>query len=404
MRVRGLLLVVALLGMTTVACTGTDDRRASEDVVEHLTEGKFYDAPDPLPAGDPGSIIKVKRLLGAPNRAIAWRVMYHSRDIDGADIAASGVVVAPTGPAPRGGRTIVSWGHPTTGAARRCAPSIGLDPFILIEGLRGLLDDGYVVAAADYPGMGVAGPAAYLIGRSEGNSVLDAARAARSIRAAHGGDRLLLWGHSQGGQATLFAAQDARRYAPDLHLAAVAVAAPAAELGDLLNDDIGDVSGVTIGSYAFDAFRRVYAPDKPGALSQILTPAGVAATPEMASLCLFGQNKQLHTIARPLIGGYVAHNPSTVEPWRAWLTENTPGATRINEPVLVAQGESDTLVRPQTTTAFVAGLCAAHEAVRYREYPGISHALVAVRAVPLVRQFFAAALAGHPMPSTCPNT
>ena len=40
----------------------------------------------------------------------------------------------------------------------------------------------------------------------------------------------------------------AAAYAPEFHLEAIAVAAPAAELGTLLNDDIGDISGVTIGA------------------------------------------------------------------------------------------------------------------------------------------------------------
>ncbi len=34
----------------------------------------------------------------------AWRVMYHSRDQNGADVAVSGTVVAPKGTAPAGGR------------------------------------------------------------------------------------------------------------------------------------------------------------------------------------------------------------------------------------------------------------------------------------------------------------
>ena len=278
---RGVRIIVTLVAAAIVfgACA-TDARRAEEDVVEHETEGTFYDVPRPLPPGPPGRIIKVRRLLGAPNGATAWRVMYHSRDVTGADIAVSGIVVGPNGPGPRGGRPVVSWGHPTTGAAKRCAPSVGFDPFALIEGLKRLLSAGYVVAASDYPGMGASGPASYLIGESEGNSVLDAARAARHIDGAHAGDRLLLWGHSQGGQAALFAAQRAPDYAPELQLAAVAVAAPAVELGALLRDDIGNDSGVTLGAYAFDAFQRVYGAEDPSAsLSQILTPAGVAATP-----------------------------------------------------------------------------------------------------------------------------
>src|SRR6202008_1018688 len=127
-----------------------------------------------------------------------------------------------------------------------------LDPWLLIEGLRSLLDAGYVVTATDYPGMGAHGDPSFLVGVSEGNAVLDSVRAARAIDGAHASNKLLLWGHSQGGHAALFGAQNAPTYAPDLDRVAFAVAAPAAELGALLDADIGDVSGVTIGAYAFD--------------------------------------------------------------------------------------------------------------------------------------------------------
>jgi alpha-beta hydrolase superfamily lysophospholipase len=104
---------------------------------------------------------------------------------------------------------------------------------LLIEGLHELLNAGYVIAATDYPGMGADGPPSYLIGVSEANSVLDAARAARARPDAHANNRLVLCGHSQGGQAALFAAQGQAAYAPDLDLRGVAVAAPAMELGEL---------------------------------------------------------------------------------------------------------------------------------------------------------------------------
>ena len=178
-------------------------------------------------------------------------------------MAVSGVVVAPDTVPSRGSRAVVAWGTPPPGPRPSAAPSIGLDAFDLVEGLKVWLADGYVVAATDYPGMGTPSPASYLIGTSEGNSVLDAARAAAEIRQTHAGSDVLLWGHSQGGQAVLFAAQDARTYAPDLHVRAVAVAAPAAELGELLTDDLVDDSGVTLGSYAFDAYAKVYGPPRP---------------------------------------------------------------------------------------------------------------------------------------------
>jgi len=308
----------------------------------------------------------------------------------------SGVVVAPAGPAPSGGRAVVAWAHPTTGAASRCAPSNSVAPFVLIEGLDKLIDAGYVVAAADYPGLGVANPSSYLIGAAEAASVLDIVRTARQLPAGAGSD-VLLWGHSQGGQAALFAAQQARSYAPDLQVNAVAVAAPAADLGALLDDHVTDVSGVTLGSYAFDAYAVSYGVP----LDSILTPAGVAATPEMAELCLIGQLDKLHAIAEPLVGAFWRSDPRTTPPWSDLLARNTPGGAPITVPMFVAQGTADTLVLPAATEAYVQGRCAAGEHVRFQLFPGATHGTVALAAVDDVVTFFAGAQAGRPEPSTC---
>jgi alpha-beta hydrolase superfamily lysophospholipase len=396
-------ITVAAVVLALLVATGIL-RQCTEDVVEHAAIGHFYDVPAPLRARPPGTLIRTKRLLGAPNGSVAWRVLYHSTDLDGHDIAVSGIVIVPDGPAPRGGRPIVSWAHPTTGAARRCAPPRGLDPFLLVAGLHELVRAGYVVAATDYSGMGAAGPPSYLVGETEGHNVLDAARAARHLLGSHTSRELLLWGHSQGGQAALFAAQEARAYAPELRLRAVAAAAPAAELGRLLADHRDDASGVTIGSYALDAFRRVYGPTDPGArLDRLLTPVGVSVVPKIAPRCLLTDTAALHRIARPAVGHFFAVDPSTTEPWATILAQNTPGGQPITVPILVTQGESDHLVLPATTGDFVARLCRAGEHVTFRRYPHIDHGLVGERTVPLLLRWLAQARAGRPASSTCPG-
>lgn len=108
--------------LAIVAGTGVV-RQCTEDVVEHASLGTFNVLPDPLPPGRPGELIRQERLRGAPDGAVAWRVLYHSTDLDGTPIGVSGIVVAPDGRPPAGGWPVVSWAHPTTGAFGRCAPS-----------------------------------------------------------------------------------------------------------------------------------------------------------------------------------------------------------------------------------------------------------------------------------------
>ncbi|TAJ48060.1 MAG: alpha/beta fold hydrolase [Herbiconiux sp.] len=384
------LTVAVVVGLALASSFWNIGGRLAEGVAEQQTEGSFYRVDAPMAAAAPGTLIRSEPIANAPAGSTAWRVLYHSTDVHGTDIVVSGVVVAPDGDAPPGGRPIVSWGHPTTGTAVKCAPSVGIDPFDLIEGLKQLLDAGYVVAATDYSGLGVDGPASqtpdsYLIGVTEGNNILDAARAARALDGAGAGTALALWGHSQGGQAALFAAQLAPAYAPEFDLKGVAVAAPATGLAALLKADISDISGVTIGQYAFAAFASVYGPTTPGAeLNTILTPPAAALTDQMNSLCLLGENKELHTLGEPLIGDYLAADPATTEPWATLLTQNTPGATHLTVPLFVAQGDSDTLVHPEVTAAFVQHERDIGTVVTAETIEGTGHGLVADRAMPAV--------------------
>lgn len=371
-----------MAALVLTGCTPTQVVRGEDDVAEQWTVPAFYEQPVPLPAGGPGELIRSQRVIGAPTGSTAWRVLFHSTDTFGHPVVNSGLVIAPDSPAPADGRTVVSWGHPTTGAAQRCAPSAGLDPFDLVEGLTDFLKRGYIVAYTDYTGMGTTGPDSYLVGGTEGRNVLDAARAARELIGDAASDRLVLWGHSQGGQAALFAAQLARTYAPELDLRAAAVAAPATDLGALMRADIGDISGVSIASYAFTAFAEVYGPSTPDArLSAILTPGAVAALPSMSALCLIGQNKALHAIGQPLIGDFLSSDPETTEPWATLLRQNTPGAIAITVPLFVAQGDADKLVRPEATAAFVTHERTLGTSVEFVRIPDTGHGLVAIRAL-----------------------
>jgi pimeloyl-ACP methyl ester carboxylesterase len=387
-------LLIVLLGAEAV-------RRVTEGEAEKAADAPFYVPPSPLPSGDPGAVIRREPIDSAPLGTTAWRLLYHSRDLAGNDIPVSAVLIVPDGPAPPGGRTVVSWAHPTTGAAPSCAPSLAVDPFQLIEGLHELLADGYAIVATDYPGLGVSVPSSYLLGIPASNSMLDAARAARSITDAHVGDQLLLWGHSQGGQAALFAAQRAADYAPELTLRGVAVAAPAADLSALMTDDIVNLSGTTIASFAIPAYEAAYADRYPeGEIDAILTSAGKDATPKMAALCLLTQAKELHAIADPLVGRYVSSDPATTEPWQTLLRENSAGGQPINVPVYIGQGLADTLVVPSATAGYVKLLCSQNTAVTSQTFPDVSHALAAYASLPAVLGWFAAVEAGE-RPSNC---
>ena len=76
------------------------------------------------------------------------------------------------------------------------------------------LNQGYIVAATDYQGLGGPGPHPYLVGPSAAHSVLDVVRAATEVTKASANTRFAVWGGWQRGHATLWTAQLAASYAP----------------------------------------------------------------------------------------------------------------------------------------------------------------------------------------------
>ena len=173
------------------------------------------------------------------------------------------------------------------------------------------------------------------------------------------------------------------------------------QLAELLDDDVADGTGVALGAYSFDAYGEAYAATPGVDLASILTPAGVVATPKMAKLCLFGQAKPLHAIASSLHGHYLAGDPATIEPWASLLAQNTPGASTIGVPMLVAQGTADTLVKPATTAQYVRHLCDTGETVESILGEGLSHGTIALAVVPDVVAMFRRTLSGAPPTDTC---
>src|SRR3954452_12337267 len=163
---------------------------------------EFYGVSDPLPAGQPGDVIKTEPVTVDGLHGTMQRVMYHSQSLAGDDIPVTGLIAVPSTPPPNGGYPVVSWAHGTTGIADTCAPSLAPDDYVQIA--NGLLDAGYAVVGTDYEGLGTPGRHPYIAGPSEGRGTIDIVRAARNIPEVHASDRYLVWGHSQGGHAAMF--------------------------------------------------------------------------------------------------------------------------------------------------------------------------------------------------------
>ncbi|MCI4589578.1 lipase family protein [Sphingobium sp. BYY-5] len=172
--------------------------------------------------GAPGRMLRQEPLPTdriQPDAGTVLRVLYSSTSgVEQGAIAVSGMVFLPKGAAPKGGWPIVAWAHGTTGFADVCAPSWTGTSARDKDYLQKWLEAGFAVVASDYEGLGTKGVHPYLIWRSEGRSVLDAARAALGAYPRQLSNRVLIVGQSQGSGAALGATYLAKDYAPQLHI------------------------------------------------------------------------------------------------------------------------------------------------------------------------------------------
>jgi acetyl esterase/lipase len=332
--------------------------------------------PTAVVAGPVGSIVQREALLGAPDGAAAYRILYRSTGLNNEPILVSGAIIIPQGTPPPGGRPIVAWAHPTSGVEPQCAPSLARNLFRQIQGLRAMVEQGYVVVATDYPGLGTPETHPYLVGVSEGRAVLDSVRAARQMPEAAVGSRFVVWGHSQGGQAALYTGLIAKDYAPELTLAGVAAAAPATDLATLVNDDFNSVGGKNLTAMTLWSWARVYnAP-----IDRVVAPDAMPVVNRLAGECIESIFDILvrRRTERPLEQSFLTvRNFTAIEPWRSLLASNTPGALPPGIPVFLAQGDADQLVRPAVTRAYMRLLCQAGSRVRMVVVPGVGHGFVA---------------------------
>jgi len=387
--VDALLFALATLGAMCLA--GRDRVHAQSD---------FYVAAKQDLTGPPGSLIRAEPMQGAPDGAAAYRVLYRSRGLREEPIAVSGVVVVPRQAASAGPRPIVAWAHPTTGVVPRCAPSRALFVFQQMQGLRQMVERGYVVAATDYPGLGTSGPHPYLVGVSEARAVLDAVRTAREMPGAGGGRRFAVWGHSQGGQASLYTGISAKGYAPELTVVGVAAAAPATELATLMEDDLNSNGGRNLTAMTLWSWQRVFG----APMEHVLVPAAIPVVNRLAEECIESIYDILvrRSTARPLERSFLSvRNPVDVEPWRSLAARNTPGVLPGEIPIFLSQGTDDNLVRPEVTKDYMRRLCGAGSRVQMVLLPGVNHAFIGRDSAGAAVEWITDRFAGARPPNDC---
>jgi pimeloyl-ACP methyl ester carboxylesterase len=338
----------------------------------------FYAAPSPLPAGRHGGLIWARGLSGPgvlkgarSNRLL----LYRSTSVNGAPTAVSGMVEVPKGRAPAGGWPVIAWAHGTTGIADQCAPSrsavdLGYDHPLMQRWLKA----GYAVVRTDYEGLGTPGAVhPYLVGVSEGRSVLDAVLAARALDPRIGRE-VVIAGHSQGGHAALWAAALAPRWTPGLKIRGTVAFAPASHVGEQaqLLRSLTTPSGLS--GLAALILRGIDVADPGLHIASLLTPEAAALWPQVDTACL--PALEASTSFGSLAPSQLLRSDADTGPLVAALNANDPEELRIKTPVQIEQGTADTTVFKTFTDQLVAAYRRRGNRVTYRTYAGVDHGAV----------------------------
>lgn len=329
----------------------------------------FYVPPAPIPA-QPGTVIRTEPLGVAVPGATALRMLYTSERPDGTPAVSGGMIFIPTSPAPGGGRPVVAWAHGTLGMGDACAPSRSDNPLgDTANWLDQMISLGYVVVATDYTGFGTPGPNLYLVGEAEARDVVNSVRAARNIEQADASSEWIVWGHSQGGHSALWTGHLAKELAPELTLKAVAAAAPAAELSDIIDAQWQTAVGWAIGPEVVSSWPYYY-PDLNA--EGFVSASGLRNTERLANECIVPA--ALEGFLRTDFGqDYFAAKPTTNAAWGAAARAQTPAPLPSSMPVFVAQSIADTVVLAWPNAVLQNEWCAAGSDITMAWLGMVSH-------------------------------
>ncbi|OLT20842.1 lipase [Actinomadura sp. CNU-125] len=328
----------------------------------------------------PGDIVSVepsafRALPGMDTPTRAWKIHYRSTDASGEPDVVSGTVIVPEG-GHSGTRPLLTFAVGTVGMGDQCAPSATLPEGGTPAGgsVAQALLRGWAVVVTDYPGLGTPGDHTYLVGRSEGTAVLDAARAAQRLPGAQqagvtADSPVGIMGYSQGGQASAWAAELAGTYAPELNVAGTASGGVPA---DLLKHGPDGGTGDALALMAAIGHDAAY-PELD--LEEYLNAEGRALAETMRNGCvvdiaLASQGKTFDELT--------ARNPLEEPDWQARLKADKLGTRKPSDPVFLYHGTADKIVQHDVGAQLRSDWCARGATVQWESVPLGDHMLTAL--------------------------
>ncbi len=371
------------------------------------TLADFYVPPSPLPAGEPGDVIRAERVsytkswMRPPRGTRQWRVLYQSTSALGKPIAVSGsILTSGRFGTPAAKRPLVAYALGSQGTGDKCAPSRklqwgGVQDFIIVNML---LDRGYNVAVSDYEGLGTPGVHTYAVNRSAAQTVLDMVRAARNLPEAgiDAAAPTAVYGYSQGGGAAGATAEFQPDYAPDVPLKGVVAGGVIADpyLAGL------SLNGSEYAGYLFAAALGYDEAYPELNLDQYLNDRGRTERVAAFENCF---DDVLNKYKGSQIIDFTTSNPMEQPDWRSRLAENALGKSAPQTPVLMFHSTKDEILPYAATAALRRTWCSQGAQLDFKTIYGVKHFHGAILGVLPGLKFLDDRFRGRSFKGNCPR-
>lgn len=339
-----------------------------------------------------GSLLERHEVATNIRGARAWRIRYSSQDSLGVATESTGLVIAPS----NGGSNlpVVTWAHGTTGLGDAACPSTQPDPVreltvyfsaestqsidYGVPGLQAFIDEGWIVCATDYQGLGTPGIHHYTVNRTNAIDAVSIVHAARAMEIG-AGIEFGCMGWSQGGGTAAAAAELDDAHYGELTLVGTVPFSPGVGKIAMANP-VGVAKGLTDADVPPDSHLVMLlfgtAAENPELqLSDIFSPLGISILEEAWNIQpVHHLNDTLARLFR-LKGAILQIKPGVMPAWQAAIAAGSAAQKKPVCPVLVCIDTFDggTVVPVAWQSDYVAAVKALGGDVITKEYPNDDH-------------------------------
>lgn len=389
---RRLLMIACTIAALAALALGPAGTALADDPSPAPSASKPRLAP-PVIGKKPGTLLSHEEIATSITGSRAWKVRYISKDVNHVAHEVSGLVIAPKD---RGeNRKVLTWCHGTTGLGDAGCPSAQPDPACElltyfdapsarqidcgVPGLQGFIDDGYVVCATDYQGLGTPGQHQYVVNRTQARDAVYLVHAARQLEVG-AGTKFGCAGWSQGGGASAAVAElDPEDYG-DLKLVGTVCMSPGAAIIAFENP-VGPTEAIGNSTVPPDSHLvmmiagfQIAHPEKLK-LSDFFTPLGVEIVETSWNIQPVHHLNDTFARLFRLKGPVMQDKPANLDAWKAAITAGSAATRRPVAPVLMCMDmfAGGTAVPVAWQTAYAEKVKQLGGRIEVKEYPHDDH-------------------------------